>query len=188
MKEGLPFTRDLSLDSPDVTLPILSCFGPGLLYSVSCFFFLYRSTSSSLRTVFGSISSNIDEVLSIKPSANVFVFRDFNVHHKGWLTCSGGNDRPGEHCYNFSILNDFTQMVNFPTRIPNCDAHSPALFYLVISSDASICSTTNFHQLGNSDHAFSQFPLTSQQTKNGLAYVLLGPSRSFERCFMERYF
>ena len=25
---------------------------------------------------------NIDELLSINPSANVFVFGDFNVHHK----------------------------------------------------------------------------------------------------------
>ena len=28
----------------------------------------------------------VDEVLSINPSANVFVFQDFNVHHKDWLT------------------------------------------------------------------------------------------------------
>ena len=67
--------------------------------------------------VFDSISSNIDEVLSINPSANVFVFGDFNVHHKDWLTYSGGTDRPGELYYNFSISNDLTQMVNFPTRI-----------------------------------------------------------------------
>ena len=26
----------------------------------------------------------------------------FNVHHKDWLTCSGGTDRPGELCCNFS--------------------------------------------------------------------------------------
>ena len=35
-------------------------------------------------------SSNIDEVLSINPSANMFVFRDYNLHHKDWLTYSGG--------------------------------------------------------------------------------------------------
>ena len=50
-----------------------------LLQSVSYFFFLYRSPSLSLRTVFDSISSNIDEVLSINPSANVFFFGDFNT-------------------------------------------------------------------------------------------------------------
>ena len=32
--------------------------------------------------VFDSILSNIDEILSINSSANVFVFRDLNVHNK----------------------------------------------------------------------------------------------------------
>ena len=43
-------------------------------------------------------------------------------------------------------------MVDFPTRIPDCDSHSPALLDLFISSDASICSTMDFPPLGNSDH------------------------------------
>ena len=42
------------------------------------------------------------EVLSIKPSANVFVFGDFNIHHEDWLTYSGGTTRRGELWYNFS--------------------------------------------------------------------------------------
>ena len=93
MKEDLPFVRDLSLEnSADSYL----CFRLALLHSVSYFFFLYRSPSSSLCTVFDSISSNLDEVLSINPSANVFVFEDFNVHHEERLTYSGGTDRPGE--------------------------------------------------------------------------------------------
>ena len=83
--------------------------------------------------VFDSISFNIDEILSINPSANVSDFEDFNVHHKDWLTYSGGTDRPGELCYNFSISNDLTQMVNFPIRIPDCDTHSPALLDLFLS-------------------------------------------------------
>ena len=56
----------------------------------------------------------------------------------------GGTDRPGELCYNFSISNDLTQMVNFPSWIPECDSHSPALLDLFLSSDASICSTMAF--------------------------------------------
>ena len=83
MKERLPFARDLSLEnSTDSYL----CFRLAFLHLVSQFFFLYRSPSSYLFTVFDSISSNIDEVLSINPSANVFVIADFNVHHKDWLT------------------------------------------------------------------------------------------------------
>ena len=50
--------------------------------------------------IFDSILSNIDEVLSINPSANVFVFGDFNIHHKDWLIYSGETDRAGELCYN----------------------------------------------------------------------------------------
>ena len=149
VKEGLPVARDLSLENyADSYL----CFRLALLHSVSYFFFLYRSPSSSLCTVFDSISSNIDEVLSINPSANVFVFGDFNVHHKDWLTYSGETDRPGELCYEFSISINLTQMVNFPTWIVDCDSHSPALSDLFISSDASICSTMAFPSLGNSDH------------------------------------
>ena len=140
VKESLPFARDLSLEnSADSYL----CFRLALLNSVYCFF-LYRSPSSSLCTVFDSISSNRDQVLSINPSSNVFVFGDFNVHHKEWLTYSGGTDRPGELCYNFSISNNLTQIVNFPTRIPDCDSPSPALLDLFISSDASICSIMAF--------------------------------------------
>ena len=123
----------------------------------------------SLCAVFGpqlSILSNIDEILSINPSANVFVFGDFNVHHKDWLTYSGGTDRPGELCYNFSISNDLIQMVNFPTQIPDCDSHSPALLDLFISSGTSICSTMAFPPLGNSDRIVFlvsiDFPSNSQ--------------------------
>ena len=131
---------------------------------MSYFFFLDRSPSSSLCTVFDSISSNIDEVLSINPSANVFVFGDFNVHYKDWLTYSGGTDRPGELCY---ISIDLTQIVNFPTRIPDCDSHSPALLDFFLSSDTSICSTMAFPPLGNSDHVVVSvsidFPINSKQ-------------------------
>ena len=149
VKERFPFTWDLSLEnSADSYL----CFRLAILHSVYYFFFLYWSPSSSLCTVFDSVSSNIDEVLSINPSANVFLFGDFNVYYKDWLTYSGGTDGLGKLCYNFSISNDLTQMVNFPMRIPDCDSHMPALLDLFLSSDARICSTMGFPPLGNSDH------------------------------------
>ena len=82
----------------------------------------------------------------------MFVFGEVNVHHKDSLTYFGGTDRPGELCYNFSISNFLTQLVNFPTEIPDCDSQSPALLEVFLSSDASICSTTVFPPLENSDH------------------------------------
>ena len=69
VKEGLPFARDLSLANTEDSY---LCFRLALLHSVSYFVFLYQSPSLSLCTVFDPISSNIDEVLSINPSANVF--------------------------------------------------------------------------------------------------------------------
>ena len=101
VKEGLSIARDLSLEnSADSYL----CFRLALIHSVPYFCFLYQSPSSSLCTVFDFILSNIDQVLSINSSANMFVFGDFNVHHKNWLAYSGGTDRPGELCYNFFYL------------------------------------------------------------------------------------
>ena len=154
VKNGLPFARDLSLEN---SADSYSCFPLALLYSVPYFFFLYQSPSSSLCTVSDSISSNIEEVLSINPSANVFVFGDVSVHHKGWLTYSGGTDRPG----------DLTQIVNFPTRISDCDSHSPDFLGLFLCSDARISSTMDFPPLVNSDHVVVsvsiEFPPTSQR-------------------------
>ena len=46
--------------------------------------------------------------------------------------------------YIFSISNDLTQMVNFPTQIPECDSHSSALLDLFLSSNASIPSIGKF--------------------------------------------
>ena len=83
VKEGLSFARDLPLENiADSYLR----FRLALHHSVSSYFFFLNRSPSPLCTVFDSISANIDEVLSINPSANVFVFGDFNIHHKDWLT------------------------------------------------------------------------------------------------------
>ena len=117
--------------------------------------------------VFDSISSNIDEVLSINPSANAFVCGDFSVHHKDWLTYSGGTDRPGKLSYNFSISNDLTQMVNFTTQIPDCDSHSPALldFFLLMLAFVQQWLPLRWKIL---IMLLSQFPLTFHQIHNGM--------------------
>ena len=112
VKKGLPFAQKLSLEnSADSYL----CFRLALLHSESYFFFLYLSPSLSACTISDSISSNVDEVLSVCQSAHVLVFGDFNVHHKDWLTDSGGTDRSGELCYNFAVVlisNDLTVCFN----------------------------------------------------------------------------
>ena len=86
VKEGLPFARDLSLEnSADSYL----CFRLALLYSVSYFFFLYRSPSSALCSVFDSIWGSL-----YLPICYVFVPEDFKDHHKDWINYSGETDIP----------------------------------------------------------------------------------------------
>ena len=52
---------------------------------------------------------------------------------------------------NSVISNVVAQMVNFPSWMPDCDSHSPALLDLFLFSDTSICFTMAFWPLGNSD-------------------------------------
>ena len=104
----------------------------------------------------------------INSSANVFVSGDFNVHHKNWRTYSAVTDRQGELCYNFSISNDLTQMVNFPTQIPV--TLTVLLFwgyFFLLMLQWLQRSTMAFPPLGNTDHivvlVFIDFPTNSKQ-------------------------
>ena len=92
VKVRLPVARDLSLENFTNSY---SSFWLVLLHSVSSFFFLYRSPCLYLCTVFHANSSNIDDVLLINPSPNKFVFGNFNIHHKDWLTYSNETDKSG---------------------------------------------------------------------------------------------
>ena len=82
----------------------------------------------------------------INPSANAFLFGDFTIHHKDWLSYSDRTDRPGELCY------DLTHMLNFPARNLYCDSDTLSPLDLFLSSDDGICFTMAFPPFGNSDH------------------------------------
>ena len=86
VKEGLPSAQNLSVENPQDSY---LCFRLALLHSVSYFFFLYRFP---LLRLFYLTQLRF----SFKTSANVFVFGDFNVHHKVWLTYSDRIDTCGE--------------------------------------------------------------------------------------------
>ena len=98
-------------------------------------------------------------------SLNVFVLWDVNVHHKDWLTYSGGTDRSSELCCNFSISNYFTQMVKFPPWIPDCGSHSPALLDFFLVTLAFVLQWLSLHW--EILMMLSQFPLTFHHIHNG---------------------
>ena len=137
-----------------------------LLFPLSVTFFVV------MHTRFFIVLSTIDETLLIKPFTNVFVFGDFNAHHKDWLIYSAGANKPGEVCHNSSVSNDLTQTVNFPTRIFDCDSHSPTLLDLFLSSDANICSTMAFPALEILIMSFAQFPLIFQLIHNRMPHFI----------------
>ena len=149
VRDNLPLSHEFSLESADE--PYL-CFRLSLLHSTTYLYFLYRSPSSPSCAVFNAISSSIDKALARHRSANTFVFGDFNVHHTNWLTHSHGTDRPGEGCYNFALSQDLTQIVSFPTRIPDYGGQEPSLLDLFLTTTPDICSATSYPPLGTSDH------------------------------------
>ena len=67
-------------------------------------------------------------------------------------------------CFRLALLH---WHFDFSTRIPECDFHTPAPLDLLLSSDASICSTMAFPPLRNSDHVVvsvsTDFPSNSQR-------------------------
>ena len=119
--EEFPFAKGTSLENPWDTY----CFWPALLHLGFYFFFLLL-LSSSLCTVFDIILSNINEALSTNPSANLFAFENFSIHHKDWPTHSGGIDRPDKLCYNFSKR---TLLIWITFVIPDWDSHSLFFFF-----------------------------------------------------------
>ena len=121
-KEGLPFARDLSLENP---ADFYLCFQLALLHLVSYFFF---SSIDHLRLC-AQFLILFHLTLRFCRSTHLLMF----------LSLETSIIRTGlpilvelivlvNSVYNFSISNDLTQIVNFPSRIPDdCDSHSPAL-------------------------------------------------------------
>ena len=92
-ERGLPFAQDLFIKNCRFLLMFSTGFTPliVLLLFPQFIFFLFNSVpqflnppSSSTCTIFHSISSNMDEVLFINPSANVFVLGGF--HSSPWFS------------------------------------------------------------------------------------------------------
>ena len=121
-------------------------------------------------TVFDSISSNIDEVLSVNPSANVFFLGDFNIHHKVWLTYSGGTDRPGELIFlsQMTLLRWLTFLFGFQTLILKVLLFWIYLFFLTL---VFVLQWLSLHW--EILMLLSQFPLTFHRIHNEMPHFIM---------------
>ena len=50
------------------------------------------------------------------------------------------------------MVQDLTQIVDFPTHIPDCDDHQPYLLDLFLCSNPDSCTCDYYPPLGKSDH------------------------------------
>ena len=119
---------------PMKTLMILICFWLVLLQTVYYFFFLYRTQSFSLCTVFNAFSSNIDQVLPVNPSPNLFVFED-NVHPRDWLTYSDLIGVTSFSVFFFPLLKTILFLCTvFDAFFINCSRFSQPILLLIYLS------------------------------------------------------
>ena len=105
---------------------------PSFSFTVHCLCFCAR--------FFVTVSSSIGKVFFISPSATVFAFGDFNIHHKGWLTYFGGTS---EVKHSIFISNGFAQVVNFSSQISTVTIGFMSIFwrkYFLCSGHPSIRS------------------------------------------------
>ena len=127
VKQGLSFAWDLSLENSAILTYVfdwlyftqcLTSFSSidHLLCRYAWFLILFHLTQRQF-----SQSTHLLMCLSLKTLTSIF---------KDWLTYSGGTDRPGELCTNFSISNDLTQIDNFLTWIP--DTLTVMLFWIYL--------------------------------------------------------
>ena len=130
---NLPVARDLTLEDSNESF---ICFRLALLHSTTYLFFLYQSPTPSYSVV-EAVSSNIDKARGIQP-ADIIVCGDFNARNPDWLVHSHTTDAAGLSCHDFAMSQDLTQIVGFPTRIPDWDVHQPFLSVSLFQSSKMI--------------------------------------------------
>ena len=94
-----------------------------------------------------AVSSNVDKALILQPSANIMVCDDFNALNTEWLSHSHTTDVAGLFCQEFAMVQDLTQIVDFPTHI-----HQPYLLDLFLCFNPDSCTVAFHPPLGKSDH------------------------------------
>ncbi|MPC96618.1 hypothetical protein E2C01_091887 [Portunus trituberculatus] len=97
----------------------------------------------------GPETSPVEHILSLYPFTEIL--GDFNVHPQLWLS-SPFTDHPDELAFNFAILHDLEQLVQYPTHIPDHLGDTPNILDLFLTSDPSAYAVTLSSPLGFSDH------------------------------------
>ena len=115
--------------------------------------------------------------------ASVFLTGDFNARHSDW--CPSDSTSPtGQKLHEIFHCFGLSQMVCFPTHVPNTQRHGSCLDLIITNSPESICDIEPSAPLGLSDHlqilCSLRFPLLSTNSlRNNTPsqYLQWNPSR-----------
>lgn len=162
---SISVTHLTSLDesNPDFQLFWLKLCHPRCSRYICC---MYRSPNSSdTSTLFSLLNSHCENFLQDDPTAELCILGDFNVHNSEWLSHSSYTDPAGREAEFFAITNSFTQLVNFPTRIPDRIGDTPQTLDLFLTTHPTPYTISSFAPLGSSDHCIitCSAPLLSTQ-------------------------
>ena len=116
---------------------------------------LYGSpNSNNHELLFDHLSKSIETITLQPPRSEIIVLGDFNIHNSGWLSYSSNVTNPaGREAEAFAIVNDLTQVISEPTRVPDRAGDKANTLDLFLTSNPSICSPpTVSSPLGNYDH------------------------------------
>ena len=116
---------------------------------------LYRSpNSNNHELLFDHLSKSIETITLQSPRSEIIVLGNFNIHNYDWLSYSSNVTNPaGREAEAFAVVNDLTQVIAKPTRVPDRAGEKANTLDLVLTSNASIYSPpTVSSPLGNSDH------------------------------------
>ena len=116
---------------------------------------LYRSpNSTNHELLFDHLSKTIDTITLQSPRSEIIILGDLNVYNPNWLTHSPHITSPaGRDAEAFAIVNDLSQLISEPTRIPDRSGDKANTLDLFLTSNPDIyCNPILDSPLGNSDH------------------------------------
>jgi len=116
---------------------------------------LYRSpNSTNYELLFDHLSKTIDTITLQSPRFEITVLGEFTVYNPNWLTHSPYITSPaGCDAEAFAIVNNLSQLISEPTRIPDRSGDKANTLDLFLTSNPDIYSNPILDfPLGNSDH------------------------------------
>ena len=100
---------------------------------------------------FDYLTSKVQYILSHFPYAEISILRELDFNHQLWLA-SSVTDQHGEQTFNFAILHNLEQLVQFPTHINDRLGDKPNILDIFLTSNPSAYSVKLSSPLGSSNH------------------------------------